>query len=370
MAEQQQETEDKPYEPSQKKLQDARAKGNIARSSDLNTTAAYGGLVLVLAIWGEPILHRTGALMARFFSDRLWRAAEMPDQTTHALMAGPSLALLGAVLPLFLVPAVAVLLSLALQRAYVAHGGNIAPKASRISPLENFKKRFGRRGFFEFFKSFAKLLLYTGALVWFVADRRDEILHSLLIAPRQVVVLMLDVALRFCLVALAIAAVLGIVDYLFQRAEHLRTMRMSHKEMRDEQKEAEGDPVVKQRRRQRATDIARAHMLHDVRTADVVIVNPEHYAVALKWSRAKGSAPVCVAKGVDEMAATIRRLAAESAVPVYPEPPTARALYAAVEIGEEIPSELYRAVAAAIRFAEQMRDKMRKRPYGPAPGPG
>jgi flagellar biosynthetic protein FlhB len=153
--------------------------------------------------------------------------------------------------------------------------------------------------------------------------------------------------------------VIGGIDYMWQYQEHLRKNRMSHKEMMDEFKQNEGDPHMKQQRRQKGYEIAMNQMLADVPEADVVIVNPTHYAVALKWSRLPGEAPVCVAKGVDEIAARIREAAAEAGVPIHRNPPTARALHASVDIGHEILPDQYQAVAAAIRFAEMMRKKAR-----------
>jgi flagellar biosynthetic protein FlhB len=155
--------------------------------------------------------------------------------------------------------------------------------------------------------------------------------------------------------------VIGAVDFLWQVSEHHRKNRMSHEELKEEVKQSEGDPHMKQQRRQRGMDIATNRMLRDVPSADVVIVNPTHYAVALKWDRGKVGAPVCVAKGVDEIAARIREVAAEAGVPMRRDPATARALHASVEIGQEILPEHYRAVAAAIRFAEAMRAKARFR---------
>ena len=135
---------------------------------------------------------------------------------------------------------------------------------------------------------------------------------------------------------------------------------MSHKELRDEYKESEGDPAMKQQRRQRAQDIAMNQMMGDVPSADVVVVNPTHYAVALKWKRGSGEVPVCVAKGVDEVAARIREKAREAGVPIHSDPPTARALHATIEIGQQISQEHYRPVAAAIRFADAMRKRAKE----------
>lgn len=161
-----------------------------------------------------------------------------------------------------------------------------------------------------------------------------------------------------CLVAITI----GILDIVWQRLNHIRKNRMSRQELIDEMKDAEGDPVTKQQRRARGISLAMNQMLADVPKADVVIVNPTHYAVALKWDASSRRAPVCVAKGTDEIAARIREIAAEHAVPIQRDPPTARALYAGVQIGDEIPRDHYRAVAAAIRFAEGLRKKARNSP--------
>jgi flagellar biosynthesis protein FlhB len=174
-------------------------------------------------------------------------------------------------------------------------------------------------------------------------------------------VVLLDLGGRFFSLVLIVALVIGGIDFFWQYQEHLRKNRRTRKELTDESKESEGDPHMKQKRRQRGYDIAMNQMLGDVPDADVVVVNPTHYAVALKWSRLPGEAPICVAKGVDDVAAKIREIASESGVPIHRDPPTARAVYATVEIGQEIHPEHYQAIAAAIRFAEEMRRKMRAR---------
>lgn len=197
-------------------------------------------------------------------------------------------------------------------------------------------------------------------LAWFLWGRLPEMIAAAGTTPRGVVALSLREVTVFLSAVALISVVIGVVDYAWQHAEHLRTNRMSHKELTDEAKEAEGDPYLKQRRRQKGYDIATNRMMADVPSASVVIVNPSHYAVALRWDRARGGAPVCVAKGTDEVAARIRRVAAEAGVPIHRDPPTARALFATVRIGDEIAPDLYRPVAAAIRFAEDMRRKARR----------
>jgi flagellar biosynthetic protein FlhB len=153
----------------------------------------------------------------------------------------------------------------------------------------------------------------------------------------------------------------GGLDYLWQVLRHRRDARMSRQEVTEEHREAEGDPHARAHRRSRGQEIALNRMLRDVPDADVVIVNPTHYAVALKWDRSSGRAPVCLAKGVDEIAARIRERAMGANVPIHRDPPTARALFATIDIGEEVGRAQYKAVAAAIRFAEAMRHKAGRR---------
>jgi flagellar biosynthetic protein FlhB len=169
--------------------------------------------------------------------------------------------------------------------------------------------------------------------------------------------MLVEKVVRFLALVTVLAVTIGGIDYLWQHAEHLRSNRMSRKEMTDEYKESEGDPHLKAKRRQKAQEIATSHMLTDVRKADVVIVNPTHFAVALKWDKASGRAPICVAKGVDAIAARIRETAAEAGIPLHSDPPTARLLYAHLDIGQEVHPDHYRVVAAAIRFSEAMRQK-------------
>jgi len=157
-----------------------------------------------------------------------------------------------------------------------------------------------------------------------------------------------------------IFSIIGLIDLLWQRYDHARKLRMSFQDMKDEHKSSEGDPHTKAQRRQRGQEIATNRMMLDVPKADVVIVNPTHYAVALKWDRRPGRAPECVAKGTDDIAARIREMAAEHGVPIHSDPPTARALFGSVEIGDEIEPKHYRAVAAAINFAEKIREKAKR----------
>ena len=233
--------------------------------------------------------------------------------------------------------------------------------ADGASLIGNAKNKFGRAGLFEFFKSFVKLVLYSVCLAIYLRVHLPDMVSAANTDAVSVVQMMGRLGLNFLWLAVLISVGLGAIDAVFQFAEHRRKNMMTRKEIMDENKDAEGDPHMKQKRRQKGQSIAMNQMMGEVPEADVVIVNPTHYATALKWSRLPGSAPICVAKGVDEVALTIREKAVAAGVPVHSDPPTARALYASVEIGQEIPEDHYRAVAAAIRFADEMRLRARGR---------
>ncbi len=348
---------EKSHEATPQKLQKAREKGEVAKSADLSVAAAYGGLLLAaLAVGGESVRHLGTTLIILL---------DQPESLSALMLAGPASApvggllsaLAGSLAPWFVIPALAVLLSILAQRAFVVAPTKIEPKLSRISLISNAKNKFGRSGLFEFAKSFTKLLLYSVCLGLYLKVRLTDVVALIGTSPMLVAAQLARMSIEFLFLVLLIATVIGGVDAVWQHNEHQRKNRMSRKEVTDEAKEADGDPHFKQKRRQRGQEIAMNQMMAEVPSADVVVVNPTHYAVALKWSRAPGAAPICVAKGVDEIAAAIRKAANQAGVPIHLDPPTARALHATVELGQEVLEEHYLAVAAAIRFAERMRKR-------------
>ncbi|WP_415405007.1 flagellar type III secretion system protein FlhB [Tateyamaria sp. SN3-11] len=351
---------DKSFDPTPQKLLEARKKGEIARSVDLQTAAGYAGLTIAFMALGAQAVMSFGTQMQVLLD----QAAELSD----VMFSGSPSAIMGGVLwqatlsllPIFVLPGLAVLGAILAQRAFVVAPSKLEPKLSRISILQNAKQKFGRGGFFEFGKSFVKLMIYSTVLALFLNARLPEMVSVMHSAPGIVVMLLAELCIAFLLVVVLVSAALGAIDAVWQHQEHIRKNRMSRKDIMDENKNSEGDPHLKQERRARAQAIAAQQMMADVPTADVIIVNPTHYAVALQWARSEGTAPVCVAKGVDEIALRIREIATEAAVPIHSDPPAARALHATTEIGAEIAPEHYQAVAAAIRFADNLRDRARK----------
>jgi flagellar biosynthetic protein FlhB len=352
------EDDDKQYEASQKKLLDARKKGEIAKSADLMTAGAYFGFLVVAAGIGQAALLGIGSALKTLLDHADQLAGSAFDTASAPLLGGILMATATAALPMFVGPAAIVVLVIVAQQAFVFAPSKLEPKLNRISPISGAKNKFGRRGLFEFAKSFVKLLLYGIILGVFLMNQIDRLVASMFLTPAMIMVELGRLILSLILIVVVVAAILGTIDYIWQRSEHLRKNRMSRKELMDEAKLSEGDPALKQKRRQKGMDLATNRMLADVPTADVIIVNPLHYAVALTWDRSPGSAPVLVAKGTDEVAARIREIATLNAIPIHADPPTARVLHAKVEVGAQIRQEHFAAVAAAIRFAERIRGKM------------
>ncbi|MEM6972344.1 MAG: flagellar type III secretion system protein FlhB [Pseudomonadota bacterium] len=357
MSEGQDDAQERSLDPSDRRLETARAQGDIARAPDAQTAAAYLGLALALALFGRDMADGVGLLMRPMIArpDALAGEFLVPGEAFAAFARDLAVAMA----PILLLPPAVVLIFLTASRGIVFAPSRLAPKLSRLSPIENAKQKYGSSGLVDFLKSCVKitlLLMVLAIVLNGLADRLLETVH----APARALPRWLELPLDgIMLGTLIVALALGLGDFLYQRHAHRVRLRMSREDLKREMRESEGDPETARRRQDRAKTLASNRMMADVPGAAVVLTNPTHYAVALAWQRGAGTAPRCVAKGQDAVAIRIRARAVEAGVPVREDPPTARALFASVEVGEEIPPEHYRAVAAAILFADQLRARAR-----------
>lgn len=352
--------QDKSFDPTPHKLQEARKKGEVARSADLQTAAGYAGLTLALIAVGAQAFSSLGASLVGMLSQAESIADTVFSGGPVAPLSGWAWVVSRDLIPIFALPALAVLCAILAQRAFVVAPSKLQPKLSRISLIQNAKQKFGRNGFFEFAKSFVKLTLYSICLAVFLMLRLPDMVAVTYSEPGNVVLLLADLTIAFLFVVVLVSTIIGGIDAVWQHHEHIRKNRMSRKEIMDETKNTEGDPHLKQERQSRAQAIATQQIMAEVPNADVLIVNPTHYAIALKWTRQSGTAPRCIAKGVDSIALRMREVAMEAGVPIRHDAPTARALYAVTDVGHEVAPEHYRAVAAAIRFSDDIRKKMQR----------
>jgi flagellar biosynthetic protein FlhB len=340
-------------EPSQRRLQEARERGQIPRSRELTNFASMtGGSVALVAIGGTAA-SQLAQMMRRSLSVD-YRALRNTDSMSASL-GDACMSALTAVLPVFGALVVMVLL------ASVALGGwnfttqALAPDFARLSPLSGLKRLFGLHGVSELGKALLKCCVVGAVCAGIVSWIFGDVLALARMAPRAAVMRgagLLSWAFVWLCASLALVAVVDVPLQIFQ---FKRQLRMTRQELRDESKELDGRPETKQRIRQMQQTLARRRMMHKVPTADVVIVNPTHFAVALKYDPKKMRAPVVLAKGLDLVAQNIRRIAEEHRVPVFEAPRLARALYRSTDLNKEIPNGLYAAVAQVLSYIFRVR---------------
>lgn len=345
--------DDRTFEASEQKLRQAREKGDIPRSTELNATVMYLGAWLAFTMGAGFAVRHWMAMASRAMGNGGWvEGATFDIAASVAHFAGLS------VLGLVSLPGLAILFALIAQRALIFTPSKLAFDLKRINPMKTAGQKFGASGLMTFAISLAKAGLVCAGGWYLFVGLADRLAASAMGggAWTQDLGRLLS---RVLMMAVGISIIFAAIDLGWKHHEHRKRLRMTRQEAEDEHKHSEGDPHMKAARRQRAVDIAMKQMLADVARADVVIVNPTHYAVALEWKRGSGRAPVCLAKGTDEVAARIRAKAREKQVPIWSDPPCARSIHATVDVGQEVRRDQFAAVAAAIRFAEAMRLKAR-----------
>jgi len=351
--------QEKSFEASETKIRKSREKGDTPQSSEANSFMLYAGFLSVIFIVGGVAIRQLFSALSSMLAHPSMMGHRVLQDKDGQVLSELLTRIALAVSPVFLIPVVFIFGSLIVQRAIVIAPAKILPKLSRISLISNAKQKYGLNGMVEFLKRLAKLAFISVIALLFFAQAFFELAGLSAMSTFHLLGEMKDVTLELTLYMLIATGLITLVDLPYARFAHLKKLRMTFQELKDEAKENEGDPHMKRARRMRAEEIAKSTMLRDVAKADVVIVNPTHYAVALEWDRDSGTVPVCVAKGVDEMALRIRERAELHNIAIHSDPPCARSLHAMVEIGDGIKPEHYAAVAAAIHFA----DKMRPNPY-------
>ncbi|MEM6652587.1 MAG: flagellar type III secretion system protein FlhB [Pseudomonadota bacterium] len=360
MADQEQQAGEKEFAATEERLRQARQDGDVPMSKEANAFGLIIGIGLGLAIF---LMISSDALSTGFssiFYHADQYAADMftsqGEQTREALSE-----IMFALVPLFGVLVACVLLVLILQRGIAFSTKKIEPDIKKISPIENIKNKYGAKGLLDFLKDAAKMIFAGLIAAYFLVFFASEYYGSSAIGRGQMVDFTLAQLVKLILYFGAFQLLLAALDVPLQRYLHAQRLKMTREDLKKEMKQNEGDPQLKQQRRERGTQITRSDMLKNVETATVVMVNPEHYAVALKWDPESDQAPICVAKGVDHLAAKIREVAQANHVPIYRDPPTARSLYRLVEIDEEIRQEHFAAVAAAIQYVDRVRQHLKGR---------
>jgi flagellar biosynthetic protein FlhB len=342
-------------EPTGRRLDEARKKGDIVKSADLSSFVMLAAGTLGLSLLSGMAVRN----FARNFLVFLEHPAEFTldpgeAQFLFRTICMDFLMLMAPVMGLFLIAGLAGHL---VQHGFVVSWERLSPSLSKLSPMAGFKRLFGLDGLINLIKGIAKIILVGGAAFAAVWPQRGQLGAALDMTPAGMAALAVSLTIKALIAMLIVFAIIAAADYIYQRQRFMARHRMTRQELRDEFKQSEGDPQVKARLRQIRMDRSKTRMIAAVPEATVVITNPTHYAVALKYESGKMGAPVCVAKGVDHMALSIRKAAEEHAVPIVENPPLARALYAAVVLDEEIPAEHYKAVAQIVGYVMRLANK-------------
>lgn len=366
---------DKTEDPTGKRLGEAREKGQVGKSREVDHWLMLLAITLVIFIFGPKMGSDLKDALIVFIA----QANQIPvDQNA---LQGLLLRLAGKV-GIALAPSVALLAVAGIGSSLLQHGFLFSPQRlmpdwSRLSFGNGFSRLFSWSALIEFVKGALKLAILGGFGYWLLKGDFDQLEKYIFLDPTQILALVDRLALKLLTGFLSMMAFIAAVDFLYQKFSLMRSLRMTKEEVREEFKQSEGDPMIKGKLRQMRMERARRRMMQAVPKADVVITNPTHFAVALKYDQATMTAPRLVAKGQDLVAKRIRDLAVENNVPIVENPPLARALFASVELDQEVPPEHYKPVAEVIGYVMRLRrgyagppPKVDPGPVRPGPGGG
>jgi len=343
-------------DPSQRKLARARSRGQVAQSREINNWFLIGAALGLVAFAGGPVARAIGAALKRYIEaphELSVEGALWPAVTATLAAVGGALAL-----PLGLL-IVAALAGSLIQTGLLFAPEKLAPKLENLSPSKGFSRMFSARGLIEFGKTLVKLAAVVAVVTLLL---RPELARLPLMSGLDAAEMLGEIGRltgRLGLGVFAALTVIAVLDYGFQRLSFFKSMRMSKQEVKEEFKQSEGDPMIRARLRQIRMDRARKRMMAAVPTASVVVTNPTHVAVALRYELGGEGAPLVVAKGAELLAQRIREIAAEHKVPIVENPPLARALYSGVEVDQQIPPEHYKAVAEIIGYVFRLQGKLK-----------
>ncbi|MEJ0064523.1 MAG: flagellar biosynthesis protein FlhB [Caulobacteraceae bacterium] len=352
----------KSEEATPRRLEEARKEGDVAKSGELAQACALAGAVGAVAMAGGGMAHSLVENLLPFIAH--------PEAIQLEGGGGQAVArqvMMAAAPALFTVLGATMLAGIAgnvVQHGVLFTTAKLRPDLSKLSLAQGFKRLFGIDGLMNFLRSVLKVLLVSAVAWWVLAPHAAEFPGLVTMAPIDMLGYSAGLARSLMFAVLALLALGGIIDFIWQRQRFMQRMKMTKEEVKEDFKQSEGDPHVKARQRQIRMERARRRMIQQVPKATVVVMNPTHYAVALRYEQGETPAPQCVAKGADAVALRIREVAEAAGVPIIEDPPLARALYANVEVDQIIPHQHYEAVAKIIGFILAGKRQPRARTVG------
>ncbi|MDQ8733344.1 flagellar biosynthesis protein FlhB [Paenibacillus sp. LHD-38] len=350
-------SQEKTEKATPKKKDEARKKGQIARSSDLPGSFIllfmFMGFIMLGGYFKEHIMMMFGNL----FED--WLLMDLTTGNVMSLFNDVTIELLLILLPIFAITVLIGILGNIVQFGFLLTGDPLKMKLDKINPLNGFKQIFSARTVVEFLKSVLKLLIVAVLVFLTISKDWDRILVLASLPIQQIFTFTAGLTVKLGIEIGAVLTALALADFFYQTYEHNKSLRMSKQDIKDEYKKSEGDPLIKGKIRERQRRMAMQRMMQEVPKADVIITNPTHFAIALKYDATKMEAPKIIAKGMDHVALRIREIAKENGVVTMENKPLARALYERAEIGDVIPPDLFQAVAEVLAYVYKMKGRVK-----------
>jgi len=341
MADDQEKTE----EPTSKKIEDSKKEGNVPKSAEVSGAAVLFFSSLYLLFFADSLFLEIQRSMYYIYS---FIGEEVDGRTFYTIVTTVISSIMFSMIPLFFIVLFCALIFNVMQFGFIITPVKL--ELQKIDPISGFKNVFSMKKAIEALKLTAKLTIIFIVMVIIFAIVWDAVLAMMDKDVRASLEAMIELTLYFLLTILLIIIIFAIIDFFFTRYYYFKQLRMSKQEIKDEHKQLEGDPLVKSRIRQIQMKMSQQRMMADVPDADVVITNPTHYAVALKYDKDKSDAPIVVAKGIDFLALKIKEIALESKVPLIEDPALARALYDQVDVERQIPQSMYKAIAEIFTY--------------------
>jgi flagellar biosynthetic protein FlhB len=340
--------QEKTEEPTSRKLEKAREEGQVARSTELPAASVTIAALGMLYLTGDTLIHKMAeAFVSGFNFDR--KLVHSPN-LLPAIFGHEVLESFILIAPLLLLTITIAIASSGATGGFLFSTKALAPKASKLNPLNGLKRMFGTKALVELGKALLKFTLVTGMVAWVLYDNVSTLNNIGKMAFEPAMAVAGQLLAKSALIMACALILIAAIDVPFQRWEFMKSMRMSKQDIKDEMKDMEGRPEVKAQIRRRQREMANRRMIDNVKDADVVITNPEHFAVALSYDPNGDTAPILLAKGTDEVAARIRAEAEKHGIEIFRAPPLARALYFTTDLDQPVPEDLYYAVAQVIAY--------------------
>ncbi len=344
-------TEEKTEDPTPKKIKDARKKGQVAKSADLNSAIILLIIVLLTLVSGEKAFENLYLFLYRSLSNI---NLDVANNGIRGMFSYNVYYFFSITAIVFITVMLGGIIANLVQSGFLFTLDPLKPDFKKLNPIEGFKNQFSKKSIFNLFKTLFKLFLVSYVAYAFIKDNIFNIYNLTNINIAQIYSYMKDLIVGLVSKIAIVLLSLGVIDLVFQKYDHKKNLRMTKHEIKEEMKQMEGDPLIKSQRRQKQRELAMSRMMEDVPKADVVITNPTHIAVAVKYEEGVDEAPMVMAMGADNVAMKIREIAKENDIPIMENKPLARMLFKKAKVGKEIPIDLYKAIAEILAAIYKM----------------